>query len=207
MAIHSIKNAVIKAGLDYETDEGGGAFYGPKIDIKLTDNQGKQWQCSTIQFDFNLPGKFNMAYIGADGEKHTPVMVHRALFGSLERFFAMLIEHYDGAFPIWLAPIQIGIVPVSDCHKDYASKVLEQLKIAGLRARLDSDDEKMKAKIFKMEQEKIPVIFVIGDKEVNNNQIAVRSRKLGNLGMMTLEDFFAKIKTDLEMGTPKYIGN
>lgn len=204
-ATEILKNAVIKAGLDYEIDEGGGAFYGPKIDIKLRDALGREWQCSTIQFDFNLPERFNMKYIGADGLKHTPMMVHRALFGSLERFFAMLIEHYNGDFPLWFAPVQIGIVPVSSRHNDYCRELSVKLKRLGLRVNMDSGDDKMGAKIRKMEMEKIPIILVIGDREVEMNGFSVRSRKEGNTGFMTLDGFMEKIKPELDMGVPQYI--
>ena len=205
LAIESLKEAVAEAGLDYEIDEGGGAFYGPKIDIKLMDSLGREWQCSTIQFDFNLPERFEMAYIGADGAKHTPMMVHRALFGSLERFFAMLTEHYNGEFPLWLAPVQIGIVPINSCHNEYAEKLLKQLKIQGLRAKLDTENEKMRAKIRNMELEKVPLVLVVGDKEASGNGVSVRSKKDGDWGFMTLEDFLHRIKPELDIGIPKYI--
>ncbi|HEY8421425.1 MAG TPA: threonine--tRNA ligase [Thermoclostridium sp.] len=204
-AIDALKAAVIKAGLEYEIDEGGGAFYGPKIDLKLRDALGREWQCSTIQYDFNLPERFNMKYIGADGLKHTPLMVHRALFGSLERFFALLIEHYNGDFPLWFAPVQIGIVPVSSRQNDYCKDLSVKLKRLGLRVSFDSSDDKMNAKIRKMELEKIPIIFIIGDKEIEANSVSVRSRKEGNLGSMALESFLEKIKPELDMGVPKYI--
>lgn len=204
-AIDMLKNAVIRAGLEYEIDEGGGAFYGPKIDLKLRDALGREWQCSTIQFDFNLPERFNMKYIGADGLKHTPLMVHRALFGSLERFFAMLIEHYNGDFPLWFAPVQIGIVPVSNRHNDYCRELSVKLKKLGLRVDFDSSDDKMGAKIRRMELEKIPIILIVGDKEVETKSLSVRSKKEGNLGSMTLESFLEKIKPELDMGVPKYI--
>jgi len=204
-AIDTLKDAVIKAGLEYEIDEGGGAFYGPKIDLKLRDALGREWQCSTIQYDFNLPQRFNMSYIGADGQKHTPLMVHRALFGSLERFFALLIEHYNGDFPLWFAPVQIGVVPVSSRHNDYCRELAVKLKKLGLRVNYDQADDKMNAKIRKMELEKIPIIFIVGDKEIEMNSVSVRSRKEGNLGLMTLESFLEKIKPELDMGIPKYI--
>ena len=204
-AIDILKDAVIRAGLEYEIDEGGGAFYGPKIDLKLRDALGREWQCSTIQFDFNLPERFNMKYTGYDGLKHTPLMVHRALFGSLERFFAMLIEHYNGDFPLWFAPVQIGIVPVSSRHKDYCRELSVKLKRLGLRVNYDSGNDKMGTKIRRMELEKIPVILIIGDKEVEMNGLSVRSRKEGNLGFMSLDSFLKKIKPELDMGEPKYI--
>jgi len=166
---------------------------------------GREWQCSTIQYDFNLPQRFNMSYIGADGQKHTPLMVHRALFGSLERFFALLIEHYNGDFPLWFAPVQIGVVPVSSRHNDYCRELAVKLKKLGLRVNYDQADDKMNAKIRKMELEKIPIIFIVGDKEIEMNSVSVRSRKEGNLGLMTLESFLEKIKPELDMGIPKYI--
>lgn len=204
-AIESLKNAVVEAGLEYDIDEGGGAFYGPKIDLKLRDAIGREWQCSTIQFDFNLPERFNMNYIGTDGAKHTPMMVHRALFGSLERFFAMLIEHYNGDFPLWYAPVQIGIVPISSNHYDYCKDLSKKLKTIGLRVNLDLSDEKMRAKIRNMELEKIPIVFVIGDQEVEKKGLSVRSRKEGNLGFMTFDNFLERIKPELDLGIPKYI--
>ncbi len=204
-AIEVLKDAVLEAGLEYEIDEGGGAFYGPKIDLKLKDAIGREWQCSTIQYDFNLPERFGMSYIGADGAKHTPMMVHRALFGSLERFFAMLIEHYNGDFPLWYAPVQIGIVPISSSHNDYSKEISKKLKVMGLRVNLDISNDKMRAKVRKMEIEKIPIVFVIGDQEVEKEGISVRSRKDGNLGFMTLSNFLEKIKPELDMGVPKYI--
>jgi threonyl-tRNA synthetase len=204
-AIEVLKDAVLEAGLEYEIDEGGGAFYGPKIDLKLKDAIGREWQCSTIQYDFNLPERFGMSYIGADGAKHTPMMVHRALFGSLERFFAMLIEHYNGDFPLWYAPVQIGIVPISSSHNDYSKEISKKLKVMGLRVNLDISNDKMRAKVRKMEIEKIPIVFVIGDQEVEKEGISVRSRKDGNLGFMTLSNFLDRIKPELDMGVPKYI--
>ncbi|NJD04826.1 MAG: threonine--tRNA ligase [Ruminiclostridium sp.] len=204
-AIQCLKDAVVESGLEYEIDDGGGAFYGPKIDLKLMDSLGREWQCSTIQFDFNLPERFGMSYIGADGMKHTPIMVHRALFGSLERFFAMLIEHYNGDFPLWYAPVQIGIVPINSCHTEYAEKLVKKLKVLGMRVKLDSGNEKMKAKIRKMELEKVPVVFVVGDREVSEQGVSVRSRRNGDLGFMTLEDFLVLIKPELDMGIPKYL--
>ncbi|ANX01557.1 threonine--tRNA ligase [Thermoclostridium stercorarium subsp. leptospartum DSM 9219] len=206
-ATEILKSAVIRAGLEYQIDEGGGAFYGPKIDLKLRDALGREWQCSTIQFDFNLPERFNMKYVGADGLKHTPLMVHRALFGSMERFFAMLIEHYNGEFPLWLAPVQIGIVPVSSRNNDYCKDLSVKLKKSGLRVSLDSGDDKMNAKIRKMEMEKTPIIFVVGDREIERKGFSVRSRKEGNLGFITFESFMEKIKPELDMGVPRYIMN
>jgi len=205
MATDTLKKAVIRAGLEYEIDEGGGAFYGPKIDVKLRDALGREWQCSTIQYDFNLPVRFNMKYTGADGLRHTPLMIHRALFGSLERFTALLIEHYNGDFPLWFAPVQVGIVPVSNRHNDYCRDLAVKLKRLGLRISCDTGDEKMNAKIRKMEMEKIPVILIVGDRETEAGGFSVRTRKEGNLGFMTIESFMEKIKPELDMGIPKYI--
>lgn len=204
-AVELLKNAVVEAGLAYDIDEGGGAFYGPKIDLKLRDSLGREWQCSTIQFDFNLPERFNMAYIGADGARHTPMMVHRALFGSLERFFAMLVEHYNGDFPLWYAPVQLGIVPVCDNQFAYCKGLSKKLKMAGLRVNLDLSNEKMRAKVRRMELAKIPLILVIGNQEVEKEGLSVRSRKEGNLGFMTFDNFLERIKPELDMGVPRYI--
>ena len=204
-AVELLKNAVVETGLAYDIDEGGGAFYGPKIDLKLRDSLGREWQCSTIQFDFNLPERFNMAYIGADGARHTPMMVHRALFGSLERFFAMLVEHYNGDFPLWYAPVQIGIVPVCDNQFAYCKGLSKKLKMAGLRVNLDLSNEKMRAKVRRMELAKIPLILVIGNQEVEKEGLSVRSRKEGNLGFMTFDNFLERIKPELDMGVPRYI--
>jgi threonyl-tRNA synthetase len=206
-AIEVLKLAVKECGLDFEIDEGGGAFYGPKIDLKINDVLGREWQCSTIQFDFNMPARFNMTYIGEDGAKHTPYMVHRALFGSIERFMALLIEHYAGAFPLWLAPVQVGIVPVSNIkHADYGKSVLKQLRAKGFRVELLDDNEKLGAKIRKLELEKVPMILVVGDSEMNDNLISVRMRGEGDLGKMTLDDFYKKTDPLLEAGKPQYQG-
>ncbi len=152
-------------GIPYKTIPGEAAFYGPKIDVKLVDVLGRLWQLSTVQFDFNLPARFELEYVGEDGERHQPVMVHRALFGSVERFFGVLIEHYAGAFPLWLAPVQVGLVPISEKHTAYAAKVEAELKAAGLRVETDARNEKMNAKIRDFALQKTPYILVFGDKE------------------------------------------
>ena len=152
-------------GIPYKTIPGEAAFYGPKIDVKLVDVLGRLWQLSTVQFDFNLPARFELEYVGEDGERHQPVMVHRALFGSVERFFGVLIEHYAGAFPLWLAPVQIGLVPISERHAAYAAKVEAALKDAGFRVETDARNEKMNAKIRDFANQKTPYILVFGDKE------------------------------------------
>lgn len=205
MATEVLKQAVLAEGLSYQIDEGGGAFYGPKIDIKLTDALGREWQCSTIQFDFNLPLRFSMFYVGSDGHHHTPYMLHRALFGSFERFTALLIEYYKGEFPLWLAPVQIGIVPVSDKVLPYSKRIESMLKHDGFRARLDGSEKNMKNKIKSFELEKIPLIFILGEKEEQNQTFSLRSRKYGNLGELTLSGLHKLIDAELNLGKPKYI--
>ena len=175
MATDVLSEAVISCGLDYKIDEGGGAFYGPKIDLKLKDSLNREWQCSTIQFDFNLPARFEMSYIGSDGKKHTPQMVHRALFGSFERFTALLIEHYKGDFPLWLTPIQFGIVPIKDKHVEYCRKLAVKLKRSGYRVSVNSDNANMRKKIKAFVLKKIPYILIVGDREMEDDTFTVRS--------------------------------
>lgn len=205
MAIEVLKKAVIAAGLDYQIDEGGGAFYGPKIDIKLFDALNRPWQCSTIQFDFNLPARFNVFYVGRDGQHHTPYMVHRALFGSLERFMALLIEHYKGDFPLWLAPVQLGIVPIKQAHNAYARKLAKLLKAAGFRVKADEGDEPMRQKIKRFELDKVPYVLVVGDKEIQSEVFCVRSRKDGNVGEMDIMSLCAYVKPQLDLGIPRCV--
>ena len=178
-----------REGIDYKYDEGGGAFYGPKIDLKVMDTLNREWQLSTVQFDFNLPVRFELEYTGKDGQFHRPVMVHRALWGSAERFFGMLIEHYKGAFPIWLAPVQVTIISIADRHIDYARAIAEQLRAVGIRMQVDDRPERMNSKIRDAEVRKVPYIIVVGDKEMNNGTISVRSREDGDTGSITLESF------------------
>lgn len=205
MATEVLKKAVVAAGLDYRIDEGGGAFYGPKIDIKLFDSLNREWQCSTIQFDFNLPARFNVFYIGSDGRQHTPYMIHRALFGSLERFMALLIEHYKGDFPFWLAPVQFGIVPIRENHNEYAKQISGRLKEQGFRVEVNCEDVNMKNKIKNFQLEKVPYILVVGDREAENNTFAVRSRKDGDLGTMDLPALIEYLKPQIEQGIPRCI--
>jgi len=205
MATEVLKNAVATAGLEYEIDEGGGAFYGPKIDLKLYDSLGREWQCSTIQFDFNLPERFKMKYVGSDGKNHRPVVVHRALFGSLERFFALLIEHYNGDFPLWFAPVQFGIVPINRSHNNYCKRLEIDLKKIGLRVEADYTESNMREKIKHFENEKVPIMLVVGDRDIEQGGFSVRSRKQGNLGAMNIGSLTEHIKEDLEQGKPKYI--
>ncbi|AKG53528.1 threonyl-tRNA synthetase [Dehalogenimonas sp. WBC-2] len=175
-ASDALRRVMDAQGIDYKIDEGGGAFYGPKIDIKVRDALGREWQMTTIQFDFNLPERFDMVYIGQDGQEHRPYMVHRALLGSWERFFGLLIEHYAGAFPVWLHPVQVAVLPIADRHLEYAAKITSELKSAGVRVTLDDRSETVNQKIRQSQMEKIPCMLVIGDKEVTNNTVAVRLR-------------------------------
>jgi threonyl-tRNA synthetase len=194
LAVSSLKKALDRKGIAYKTIPGEAAFYGPKIDIKLVDVLGRLWQLSTVQFDFNLPARFELEYVGEDGEKHQPVMVHRALFGSVERFFGVLIEHYAGAFPLWLAPVQVGLVPISERHQDYSKKVEAELKAAGLRVEVDDRNEKMNAKIRDFANQKTPYILVFGDKEQAASAVSVRTRGKGDQGSMPLAEFIAKAR-------------
>jgi threonyl-tRNA synthetase len=192
--VGSLQRALDRKGIKYKTISGEAAFYGPKIDVKLVDVLGRLWQLSTVQFDFNLPARFELEYVGEDGERHQPVMVHRALFGSVERFFGVLIEHYAGAFPLWLAPVQIGLVPISERHAAYAEKLDRELKEAGLRVEVDARNEKMNAKIRDLANQKTPYILVFGDKEEAAGTVSVRTRGKGDQGSMPLADFIAKAK-------------
>ena len=194
LATSSLEKALDRKGIAYKTIPGEAAFYGPKIDIKLVDVLGRLWQLSTVQFVFNLPARFELEYVGEDGEKHQPVMVHRALFGSVERFFGVLIEHYAGAFPLWLAPVQVGLVPISERHQEYAKKVEAELKAAGLRVEVDDRNEKMNAKIRDFANQKTPYILVFGDKEEAASAVSVRTRGKGDQGSMPLAEFITKAR-------------
>jgi threonyl-tRNA synthetase len=198
LATSSLIKALDRKGIAYKTIPGEAAFYGPKIDIKLVDAIGRLWQLSTVQFDFNLPARFELEYVGEDGERHQPVMVHRAIFGSVERFFGVLIEHYAGAFPLWLAPVQIGLVPISERHHEYAKKVEAELKAAGLRVETDVRNEKMNGKIRDFANQKTPYILVFGDKEQEANAVSVRTRGKGDQGSVPLAEFIAKCKALVE---------
>jgi len=196
-AEHALEDSLKRANVEYDVDKGGGAFYGPKIDIKVKDAIGREWQLSTIQFDFNEPERFDLTYIGEDGQPHRPYMVHRALLGSLERFFGVLIEHYAGAFPVWLSPIQVAIIPIADRHVGYASKVLQELKAAGLRAQLDDRGERMNSKIRDAQNQKIPYMLVIGDMEQEEGKVALRLRNGENPGPMLVNEFVTKARDDI----------
>jgi threonyl-tRNA synthetase len=188
-AEHALEEALKRAEIPYEIDAGGGAFYGPKIDLKISDALGREWQLSTIQFDFNLPERFDMTYIGEDGLPHRPYMVHRALMGSMERFFGVLIEHYAGAFPVWLAPVQAVLIPIADRHIDYCERVAKGLGTAGLRVEVRAGRERMNNKIRIAQKEKIPYMLVVGDNEEEGNQVAVRLRGGEDLGPMDVSAF------------------
>ena len=183
---------------NYQVNEGDGAFYGPKIDIKMKDCLGREWQMGTVQLDFQLPQRFNLHYIDKDGNKKTPIMVHRALFGSFDRFIGIITEHFAGAFPTWLAPVQVRILPIADSHKEYAEKLKEKLEEYDIRVELDEREEKIGYKIREAQLQKIPYMLIIGDKEVEANAVGVRSRKDGDIGAMSVEDFINKIEEEIK---------
>ena len=196
-ATESLRQALVERGLEYGIDEGGGAFYGPKIDIKIKDALGRDWQCTTVQFDFNLPERFGLVYQDEQGNRVQPYMVHRAILGSLERFFGVLLEHYAGAFPLWLAPVQGLVIPIADRHNDYAEQVAEQLRDAGFRIEVDDRSERMNQKIRQAQLQKTPYMLVVGDREAEANAAAVRTRDGGNHGAMPLSDVQEMLKADL----------
>ena len=194
----ALKQVLEDRGMPYVINPGDGAFYGPKIDFHLQDCIGRTWQCGTIQLDYQMPERFDLTYTGADGEKHRPVMIHRVAFGSIERFIGILTEHYAGAFPVWLAPVQVKVMPITDRTADVAKKLFDILEEEGIRAELDDRSEKIGYKIRQAQMEKVPYMLVIGDKEAENGTVAVRSRKDGDLGAMNFEDFLAKVQDDIE---------
>jgi threonyl-tRNA synthetase len=195
LAENSLKSVLERKGIPYKLIPGEAAFYGPKIDVKLVDAIGRLWQLSTVQFDFTLPERFGLEYVGEDGQRHQPLMVHRALYGSVERFFGVLIEHYAGAFPLWLSPTQVAIVPIAERHAEYARKVGDALKAIGARVHVDERNEKMNAKIREHALQKVPFILVVGDKEAEANQVNVRVRGQEKAeGTMSVEDFVARVK-------------
>ena len=198
MATDALRGALDDLGLDYVVNEGDGAFYGPKIDFHLEDSIGRTWQCGTIQLDFQLPLRFNCEYIGADGEKHRPIMIHRVAFGSIERFIGILIEHFAGAFPTWLSPVQVRVLPISDKYQEYGQKVLEQLKAAGIRADMDTKAEKIGYKIREARLEKLPYMLIVGAKEEEEGKVSVRSRFLGDEGAKDIADFLADITEEIK---------
>ncbi|TEU00891.1 MAG: threonine--tRNA ligase [Anaerolineales bacterium] len=193
----ALRNSLERVGVPYEIDEGEAVFYGPKIDLKLNDALGREWQLSTIQFDFILPERFDMAYVGEDGQEHRPYMIHRALFGSMERFMGVLIEHFAGAFPIWLAPVQAVLIPIADRHVEYAERVAGQLREAGVRVDVDRRSERMNAKIRDAQLQKIPYMLVVGDREAEAEQVAVRLRSGEDLGAVSVESFIERLKAEV----------
>ncbi len=194
----ALQRAIEAEGLAYEVDEGGGAFYGPKIDVKIKDALGRAWQCSTIQFDFNLPERFDMTFVGEDGREHRPFMIHRALLGSIERFFGVLVEHYAGAFPVWLAPEQVRLIPIADRHLDYARQVEAKLQAAHLRVKVDSSSSRMNAKIREAQMEKVPFMLILGDREVEEGTVSVRLRSGEKWNALPLDEFIARVQEMVE---------
>ena len=198
LATEGLRGALDDLGLDYIVNEGDGAFYGPKIDFHLEDSIGRTWQCGTIQLDMQMPQRFELEYVGADGEKHRPIMIHRVAFGSIERFIGILIEHFAGAFPTWLAPVQVKVLPISDKYMEYGKKVLEELNEAGIRAEIDQRAEKIGYKIREAQMQKIPYMLVVGAKEEESGVVSVRSRFAGDEGQKSLADFIAAVKEEIE---------
>ena len=197
-AENALKKALEHENMEYVINEGDGAFYGPKIDFHIKDSLGRDWQCGTIQLDFQMPERFDLTYIGQDGEKHRPVMLHRVVFGSIERFIGVLIEHYAGAFPTWLAPVQVKILTISDKQKAYANKIVEKLMNEGIRVEVDDREEKIGYKIREAQLQKIPYMLIVGDKEVETNAVGVRARKDGDIGQMPIDEFICKIKAEIK---------
>ncbi len=190
----ALKEALASAGLEYKINEGDGAFYGPKIDFHIRDTLKRSWQCGTIQLDFSMPERFGLVYVGSDGERHTPVMLHRACYGSLERFLGIIIEHYAGAFPLWLAPVQVVVLPISEKYHSYAKEVLENLEEKGLRAHLNAKDDRIGYKIRETSMQKIPYAIIVGEKEMSQGTVNVRSRDKGELGELSIENFFSQLE-------------
>lgn len=198
IATDALRDAITELGYDYEVNEGDGAFYGPKLDFHLTDCLGRTWQCGTIQLDFQLPERFELEYVGSDGEKHRPIMIHRVVFGSIERFIGILTEHFAGAYPVWLAPVQVKLLPIADRHLDYLYDVKKALEAKGIRCEIDDRSEKIGFKVRSAQLEKVPYMLLAGDKDIENNTISVRSRKNGDEGAATLYEFLARILDEIE---------
>ena len=198
VATKALADAITSIGKSYEVNEGDGAFYGPKLDFHIQDSLGRTWQCGTIQLDYQLPGRFDLEYIGADGEKHCPVMIHRVVFGSIERCIGVITEHFAGAFPTWLAPVQVKVLPITDRAADYADCVAKRLDAAGFRVETDRRNEKIGKKIREAQLEKVPYMLVVGDKEAESGQVAVRTRAGGDQGVMALDAFLAALKEEVD---------
>ena len=197
MATEGLRAALDELGLDYVVNEGDGAFYGPKIDFHLVDAIGRTWQCGTIQLDFQLPQRLELEYQGADGEKHRPIMIHRVLFGSIERFIGILIEHFAGAFPAWLAPVQVKVLPISDKFAQYGESVRKKLEEEGIRVELDTRSEKIGYKIREAQMQKIPYMLIVGQKEQEEGKVSVRSRGAGDEGQKSLAEFVEALKAEI----------
>ena len=197
MAENALKKVLADLNLPYELNEGDGAFYGPKIDFHIRDCLGRSWQCGTIQLDFQMPERFDLTYIGEDGEKHRPVMLHRVIFGSIERFIGNLIEQYAGAFPVWISPVQVKILPITDNEHEYAGKLRQKFEEVGIRVEVDSRNEKTGYKIREAQLEKVPYMLVVGPKEVEANSVSVRSRENGDEGSMEVEKFQERILEEI----------
>jgi threonyl-tRNA synthetase len=195
-ATEALQNAIKAKGLDYQVDEGGGAFYGPKVDLKIKDVLGRAWQCSTVQVDFNLPERFEMNFVGDDNRRHTPIMIHRAIFGSFERFFGILIEHYGGAFPLWLSPVQVRVATIGEEQVRYAENVCETLKMNTIRVEKDFRNEKLGLKVREAQLEKIPYLLVIGNKEAETQTVAPRRLGGKNLPSMSVEEFLSLVEKE-----------
>jgi len=200
-ATDALRQALERAQLPYKIDEGEAVFYGPKIDIKLLDALGREWQLTTIQFDFNFPESFDLTFIGEDGQEHRPYMIHRALVGSMERFMGVLIEHYAGAFPVWLAPVQAVLIPIADRHQGFANEVARRLKDSGFRVEVDARSERMNAKIRDAQLQKVPYMLIVGDREAKAGEVSVRLRSEENLGAIPVEDFISRISQEVESHT------
>lgn len=198
MAEGALKQVLKDTGKEYALNEGDGAFYGPKIDFHIKDCLGRDWQCGTIQLDFQMPERFDLTYIGEDGEKHRPVMLHRVIFGSIERFIGIITEHFAGAFPLWLSPVQVSILPISDNQKEYATKIKNELEKLDIRVELDDRQEKIGYKIREAQLQKVPYMLILGEKEVLTNTVGVRVRKQGDIGQMSLDDFITRVKKEIE---------
>jgi threonyl-tRNA synthetase len=198
IATDALIQALDEKGMDYLINEGDGAFYGPKIDFHLQDSLDRTWQCGTIQLDFQMPEKFDLTYIGEDGEKHRPVMIHRVIYGSIERFIGILTEHFSGAFPTWLAPVQVRILPITERQHDYAHQIQAEMEQHNIRVEVDLRSEKIGYKIREGQLQKIPYLLILGDKELEAQSVAVRHRKEGDLGAMPLADFVKRVKTEIE---------
>jgi threonyl-tRNA synthetase len=206
-ATDALEAALKGRGVAYEVDPGEGVFYGPKIDIKIKDMLGRSWQCSTVQVDFNNPERFELAYTGEDGKPHQPIMIHRALLGSIERFFGILVEHYAGAFPTWLAPVQARVLPITDKQREYADAVVKQLVTKGFRAEADTRNEKIGLKIREAEKSKIPYMLVVGEREMEAGTLSVRGRSGANLGTLPIAGLIDLIAGDIAKTAPTPIHN